>query len=171
MLTPPPQAPLALVLDTNVVIDWLVFDHPFMEPLRRAAAVGRVRILTYDPAIDEVRRVLAYPMLKLPVTRQSAVMTQYLAQTVLATVPPDFTLDALQTPPGFPRCRDPDDQHFLALAFHTRAHALASRDKAVLKLTRRLRKFGVTLFTVPELIETCVRLNEPTAAASVTDFQ
>ena len=30
----PLSAPVRLVLDTNVVIDWLVFEDPFMAPLR-----------------------------------------------------------------------------------------------------------------------------------------
>ena len=163
------QPPWARVLDTNVVIDWLVFDHPFMEPLRRAVDRGHVRVLTYGPAIEELRRVLTYPLLKLPQARQSSVMTQYLAQTTPAIVPPEFSPAALLTPAGFPRCRDADDQHFLALAFHTQAHALVSRDKAVLKLIRRLRKFGVTLLTVPELIALCERSAE--SSVSPLEFQ
>ncbi len=167
----PPTPLLSVVLDTNVVIDWLVFDHPFMEPLRRAIGSGHVRVLTHGPAIDELRRVLAYPLLELPVTRQSSLMSSYRAQTVPATLPPQFSLEALQTPAGFPRCRDADDQHFLALAFHTQAHALASRDKAVLKLTRRLRKFGVTILTVPELIALCERLDDCVVPAITPEFR
>jgi predicted nucleic acid-binding protein len=56
-------------------------------------------------------------------------------------------------PPGFPRCRDPDDDHFLALAHHAAADALVSKDRAVLKLRRRARKFGVRILDVRQLNE------------------
>ena len=36
--------PITLVLDTNVVIDWLVFDDPFMNPLRFGVRDGQVAV-------------------------------------------------------------------------------------------------------------------------------
>lgn len=144
--------PLRVVLDTNVAIDWLVFDHPFMTPLREGLRDGRACVLSYEPAIAELRRVLGYPALKLAVERREKILAQYLAHAHLVEMPADFTLQSLLTPAGFPRCRDPDDQHFLALAFHTRADALVSRDAAVLKLRKRARKFGVPVLDVQEMI-------------------
>ncbi|MBL8513009.1 MAG: PIN domain-containing protein, partial [Betaproteobacteria bacterium] len=41
------NTPVRLVLDTNVVIDWLVFDDPFMSPLREGVPAGRVQVLTH----------------------------------------------------------------------------------------------------------------------------
>ena len=38
--------PLKLVLDTNVVIDWLVFDDPFMDPLREGVRDAQLVVLT-----------------------------------------------------------------------------------------------------------------------------
>jgi predicted nucleic acid-binding protein len=37
-----------------------------------------------------------------------------------------------------PRCEDADDQKFIELAWHARASHLLTRDKALLKLARRL---------------------------------
>ena len=145
-------ASLRVVLDTNVVIDWLVFDRPFMTQLRDGLRDGRACILSYEPAIAELRRVLGYPALKLAVERREAILAQYLAHAHIVQMPANFTLQSLLTPTGFPRCRDPDDQHFLALAFHTRADAVVSRDAAVLKLRKRARKFGVTVLDVQEMI-------------------
>jgi predicted nucleic acid-binding protein len=54
-------------------------------------------------------------------------------------------------PEHFPRCRDPDDNHFLALAWHAKADALVSRDHAVLKLARRSKKFGFQVLTVQQM--------------------
>ena len=144
--------PTLLVLDTNVVIDWLVFADEFMKPLRDAVADGQATVLTSTPATDELRRVLAYPELKLAAGRQAAIFDRYLLQTSAASLPDGFSLANLLLPPAFPQCRDPDDQHFLALAWHSRA-TLASRDKAVLKLRKRAARFGVTIVDVQQLIE------------------
>ena len=145
-------APIRLVLDTNVVIDWLVFDGPFMNPLRHGVRDGRIRVLTHLPAIEELGRVLAYPQLKLGHARQKEIFARYQAETVIAPMPAGFSTKQLMLPGGFPRCRDHDDEPFLALAFHTQADVLASRDNAVFGLKSRAAKFGVTILNVPQLI-------------------
>ena len=146
------SAPIRLVLDTNVVIDWLVFDDPFMNPLRHGVRDARVMVLTHPPAIDELERVLAYPQLKLNVARQREIFARYREQTTSAKMPDGFSTKHLMLPGGFPRCRDRDDEPFLALAFHTRADVLASRDNAVFGLKSRAAKFGVTILNVQQLI-------------------
>ena len=146
------SAPIKLVLDTNVVIDWLVFDDPFMSPLRHGVRDGRIVVLTHPPAIDELKRVLAYPQLKLNSTRQHEIFACYLAETTIVAMPEGFSPTQLMMPGGFPRCRDRDDEPFLALAFHARADALASRDNAVFGLKSRAAKFGVTILNVQQLI-------------------
>lgn len=140
------------MLDTNVVIDWLVFDHPFMTPLRAGVLCGEIVVLTHTPARDELKRVLAYRQLKLTVDRQADVFSRYDAQTTIYPMPPTFSLQNLLLPGAFPRCRDRDDEHFLALAYHAKADALVSRDNAVLGLTKRAEKFGVTILNVPQMI-------------------
>ena len=144
--------PIKLVLDTNVVIDWLVFDDPFMDPLRHGVRDARLVVLTHPPAIDELERVLAYPQLKLDVAQQREIFARYNALTTNAKMPDDFSTKHLMLPGGFPRCRDRDDEPFLALAYHTRADALASRDNAVFGLKSRAAKFGVTILNVQQLI-------------------
>jgi predicted nucleic acid-binding protein len=47
------------------------------------------------------------------------------------------------------QCSDRDDQKFLALAHAEGARWLLSRDRAVLKLARRAKHFGI-LISVPE---------------------
>lgn len=148
--------PIKLVLDTNVVIDWLVFDNRFMSPLRHGVRNGRIRILTHPPAIDELKRVLAYPQLKLDHARQQEIFACYLAHTIAASMPVGFSTRQLMLPGGFPRCRDRDDEPFLALAFHGKADALASRDNAVFGLKSRAAKFGLTILNVQQLIATLV---------------
>ncbi len=141
------------VLDTNVVIDWLVFDHPFMDPLRRSVRDGSLVVITHAPAVEELHRVLAYKQLKIDAERQRRIFAEYQKATELCSLPAGASLKNLMMPGGFPRCRDRDDEHFLSLAYHQRADALVSRDHAVLGLTTRAAKFGLTILNVPQAIE------------------
>jgi len=145
-LTKRVSAPINLVLDTNIVLDWLVFDDPATRLLRDALHDGRVVVLTSPTAADELQRVLAYPHLKLDTARQTEILLAYRASTTLAGVSSESLL-----PPGFPRCRDHDDDHFVALCLHTKATALVSRDKQVLKLKSRAAKFNVRIVDVEEM--------------------
>ncbi len=136
---------LKLVLDTNVVLDWLVFNDPSTEVLSDLQQAAQVVLLTHEPALAELRRVLNYPEFKLDSTKQQFILARYQTLTTRANLPDHFSLQDLQLPPGFPTCKDPDDQHFLALAFHSQADALISKDKALLALRKRAAKFGVKI--------------------------
>jgi putative PIN family toxin of toxin-antitoxin system len=144
-------------LDTNVVLDWLVFDHPFMAPLRTNVQGNRTTVIAHELALEELRRVLAYPQLKLNSERQEEIANEYLAQVSMPVLPNGYARESLLLPQGFPMCRDRDDQPFLALAYHAKAHALVTRDKAILKLRKRALKFGVTIYDVPQAM---TRLSE-----------
>jgi putative PIN family toxin of toxin-antitoxin system len=135
-----------LVLDTNVVIDWLVFDDAFLASFREQVRQRAIQVITHAPALNELRRVLGYPILKLSAERQASVLEQY------AALASPFEGDS-ELPPGFPRCRDSDDDPFLHLAWRAGADALVSRDKAVLKLAKRARKFGFQIYDVPRMVE------------------
>ena len=49
---------LDLVIDTNVVLDWLVFSNPVGAPLERALRSGRCRWLFTRPMRDELAHVM-----------------------------------------------------------------------------------------------------------------
>lgn len=140
------------VLDTNVVIDWLMFNDPYMNPLRQGVADKTMVVLTHQPAIIELKRVLAYKQLKLTPPRQDEIFSRYLALTEEVSLPAGASLKNLMMPSQFPRCRDRDDEHFIALAFHQKADALVSRDNAVFGLKSRAAKFGLTIFNVQQAI-------------------
>lgn len=158
---------MKLVLDTNVVIDWLVFDDPFLAAFRQQVLDGQVAVVTHEPAIVELRRVLGYKELKLDAARQASVLERYEAQTTkwmgegaaanaglpqqAATLAPRPIVSVPPLPKNFPRCRDPDDNHFLELAWRAGADALVSRDNAVLKLAKRARKHGFQILNVPQM--------------------
>jgi uncharacterized protein len=138
---------MRLVLDTNVVLDWLLFQDAAIEPLRLAVRESRVSLVADTHALDELRRVLQYRKLGVAVVRQQEVLKQY--ERALSPLA-DLTGE-MELPLGFPRCRDPDDDPFVALAYLARADALVSKDRQVLKLRKKAAKFGVVVLSPAQL--------------------
>ncbi len=125
---------MRLVLDTNVVLDLVVFNDPGAGSLRAAIESGRVALVTSADCLAELRRVLAYPKFALEAAAREAACRWFEAHAgiVPATAPH----------PPLPRCSDPDDQKFLDLAWTSRADFLVTKDKALLGLARRVSKHG-----------------------------
>ena len=123
--------PLRLVLDTNVWLDWLVFDDPGVQPVKAAVATGHAEIVIDGPCEDELIRVLAYPVRK--VVPDAAVQAARLAECRRITAGTRCSNPG-QTP--LPICSDPDDQKFLELARNTGADCLVTKDRALLVLAR-----------------------------------
>jgi putative PIN family toxin of toxin-antitoxin system len=125
---------MRLVLDTNVVLDLVVFRDAGAAPLRAAIEAGRVTILTSAECLIELRRVLDYPEFKLDEAAQAAACDWFVAHAeILETPDPE---------PLLPRCRDSDDQKFLDLAWIADVEHLVTKDKALLELARRVAKLG-----------------------------
>lgn len=127
---------MRLVLDTNVWIDWLVFDDPSIAPLKAAHQHGRIHIVVNEACLEELNEVLAYPEFRL----DDAQKKNHLAEVDRCTIRHDDQRPARLT--ALPRCTDPDDQKFLTLARDAAADRLLTRDKALLKLNRRLKGAG-----------------------------
>lgn len=142
---------MRLVLDTNVVLDWLVFADARTIELQKAWDERRLELVTHMPALEELRRVLAYPQFKLAEREQKAVLGDYESRVRVVSLPEGVTMENLGMPPGFPRCKDCDDDHFIALAYHHRLDAVVSKDRAVLDLAKRTRRFGVTILSPQQL--------------------
>jgi predicted nucleic acid-binding protein len=128
------------VLDSNVVLDWLVFGDPSARTLAEAVRFGRVRWIATAAMFYELEHVL---------TRSVATAWKVKPQDVLAqwdrwVRPVEAPMPALGSPL---HCTDPDDQKFIDLALHAGATALLSRDRAVLKLAGRARRLGLTIQT------------------------
>jgi putative PIN family toxin of toxin-antitoxin system len=148
MTLAPSSRHLHVVLDTNVVLDWLVFDDRSTLALREAVADGTLVVLTDSGALTELERVLNYAQLDLNDDDKIRVLTTY-----QAVASPADAMDPPCLPHGFPRCRDRDDDHFIELAYRTKADALVSKDKAVLKLRKRAAKFGVRILDSRQLAD------------------
>jgi predicted nucleic acid-binding protein len=145
-----PSTSPALVLDTNVVFDALVFANPAVAPVIDAIRRGRVRWLACPAMRGEAAWVLNQGLLARwrqgPPERRWASVEQAMARF-------DELATAVADPPALPlprpRCSDGSDQVFVDLALHQRAQWLLTRDRALLKLARRLRPLGVRVL-VPE---------------------
>lgn len=120
---------IRLVLDTNVWLDWLVFADPEVEPIASMLTRGEAVAFGDDSCEAEFARVLGYPLGRhtLDPDRASGVLARYRA--IIARPPPP----AVPARP-LPVCRDPDDQRFLEVARDCDAHALVTRDRALLEL-------------------------------------
>jgi uncharacterized protein len=128
--------PLRLVLDTNVWLDWLVFDDTGVAPLKAAIAGAQAEIFIDDACAAELAAVLAYPLRKqiLAADAQAACLAECWRVAHNAPTPADI---ASPDPAPLPRCRDADDQKFLELARACRADYLVTRDLLLLELARR----------------------------------
>jgi len=125
---------LRIVLDTNVWLDWLVFDDPVVAPLRAACLAASIEVVIDAQCEAELERVLGYRFYRevLAPEKQAACLAECrrIARRVDARAG-DAPARAL------PRCSDPDDQKFLELARDARADALVTKDEALLELADR----------------------------------
>lgn len=132
MVRPVPRKPrLALVLDTNIVLDLLHFRDPSVEPIMRALRDGRAACFTNEACREELARVLGYQQFRLDAGEIRRIQDEYaaLAQRCDTAMPESL--------PPLPLCRDPDDQKFLELARTAAADLLITKDKALLALARK----------------------------------
>ena len=131
-----------VVLDTNVCLDLFVFDDPRCARLGQALRLGVIEAVGCAACEAEWHAVLEYPQLALDPARRAQAAAAFHA--LVRPVPAGTALDG----PRLPRCADPDDQKFLALAARTGARWLLSRDRALLVLHRRcLRESGFAILS------------------------
>ncbi|MBB3194584.1 PIN domain-containing protein [Roseateles terrae] len=141
----PPSLPVVaagqrVVLDTQIVMDWLVFDEPRVMPVI-ALVESRHLLWTATAAMK-------------------AEMLHVLGRGVAARYEPDldrihaaFERHCELVPEPVlgmarPRCTDGDDQKFIDLALHLASQGsalLMSRDRAVLKVAKRAARLGLEI--------------------------
>ena len=123
-----------VVLDTNIWLDWLIFDDISTLPLTAAKKNKELRIVINEPCKDEFVRVLSYPKLRLTKFEKAKYISEFEAYSI------DIKISSKKNLPSLPQCRDKDDQKFLLLAEFARADWLISRDNDLLRLNNRLPK-------------------------------
>jgi putative PIN family toxin of toxin-antitoxin system len=125
---------MRVVLDSNVWIDILVFDDPATRPIHAALVARTLDALIDERCLKELTRVLDYPQfVRMNVDKAAALASVGQLSTLVAA-----TLDESERP--LPKCKDRDDQKFLELAHASGADWLVSKDRAVLKLAKRIAR-------------------------------
>ena len=124
---------LRLVLDTNVWLDWLVFDDPGVAPIREALAADRVEIVIDAACEAELERALAYDFGRR--TRDARAQAACLAECRRIARRIDVPVAEAERA-RLPVCRDRDDQKFLEAALAAGAQILVTKDRALLELAR-----------------------------------
>ena len=123
-----------IVLDTNIWLDWLLFEDTGIAHIRQLQEAGHVEILIDETCEAELAGVLGreYGKRRMTDAEQRAALAACRRLTtrvgVRASEPERARL---------PQCRDPDDQKFLELALAAGADVVVTKDKALLDLTRR----------------------------------
>jgi len=143
---------LRVVLDSNVWIDILVFDDPHTRPIRAALESGALAALIDDRCLAELTYVLDYPQFAQRAVDKAAALAT-LGSLSQRVAPPAPAGDARP----LPKCKDRDDQKFLELAHAAQADWLVSKDKAVLKMARRIaRDFGFRIAQPAPFVAACL---------------
>jgi len=125
-----------IVIDTNVVLDLIVFGDPATRSLQQTLESKQRRWIATAPMREELARVLQYPKIVPRLQHYELTADEVLAQFDRKAQLMPVAARALVT------CRDADDQKFIDLAVVHRA-ALLSKDRAVLCMKKRLLAFGV----------------------------
>jgi uncharacterized protein len=131
-----PDKPLA-VIDTQVLLDWLVFAEPRVAPWVEAIEQGAVGWIASPAMRRELAHMASHPSLARWQAESERVLSAFDRWAVVVAEP-------TVTSPRL-RCRDADDQVFIDLALQHRARWLVTRDKALLSLARRARPLGTEI--------------------------
>jgi len=130
-----------LVLDTNIWLDWLVFDDPSVVHLRAAIAAGRAQAVIDAAGEAELARVLGYPLGRFTLDEVGQAACLARCRSVA------LRLDGSGAPAAasvqLPKCSDPDDQKFLELAAACGAAFVVTKDRALLELAGRELPFRI----------------------------
>ena len=130
----------SIVLDTNIVLDLVVFQDPVTQNLGHALELGDLAWIATQAMRDELERVLDYPQIVKSLRHHGRDKAEVLSYWDRWVKPVEAATKAPVT------CKDPDDQKFIDLAVAHQARLL-SKDHAVLCMAKRLAGLGVAVRT------------------------
>ena len=126
-----------LVLDTNVILDLLVFQDPAAEVIQTVLDAKLVDAVRTEASMLELMDVIQRPNFKLSKEQQQIILKQWESSSRLlknsAIEPAPFT------------CRDLDDQVFINMAYSIRPALVLSKDLRVLELGTIAQRHGVEI--------------------------
>jgi predicted nucleic acid-binding protein len=126
------------VIDTQVLLDWLVFADARVARWVGAVERGELSWIACPAMRREFAHMVAHPRLARWQPRSEHALRVFDRYAVLLGEP------AAAAAPL--RCRDANDQVFVDLALQHRARWLLTRDKALLALARKSRVLGTEIF-------------------------
>lgn len=129
-----------LVLDTNIVLDLLVFQDPRSQWIRDGIDQDRFELIYSSEMLLELTDVIARPEFAQNSNDQSTLLSSWTQIAIHKPTPPRCSF----------RCDDPDDQVFIDLAYHYRPSHLLSKDRKVLQMQRALGEHGVWVQSYPD---------------------
>jgi putative PIN family toxin of toxin-antitoxin system len=131
-----------VVIDTNVCLDLFVFHDPRWIQLLEGLKNGSIEAVTRADCHSEWLAVLKYPHLPVKAEQKKSIIDTFDA-LIRVVAPPEKLL-------VLPRCSDKDDQKFLEIARDANAKALITKDKALLKLARKIQLLASYSIQTPE---------------------
>jgi putative PIN family toxin of toxin-antitoxin system len=134
-----------VILDTNTWLDWLLFNDNSVAEIRQRCNDKTIRLVATLRMRDELALVLVRPQFKkhFNATRQpDQLLAEFDALVEIVEAPPALVI--VKTPPHPLMCKDPDDQIFIDLALASSPCVLISKDKLVLAVAKRLKKWLVS---------------------------
>jgi putative PIN family toxin of toxin-antitoxin system len=135
-----------LVLDTNVILDLLVFKDPSTEPIRLMLDAKIVDAVRSEASMLELVDVIQRPIFKLSQQEQEMILQAWEGVTRL------LENTAIESAPFI--CRDLDDQIFLDMAYSIRPAVLFSKDLRVLELRASAKGHGVEITNQYDYLQT-----------------
>ncbi len=119
-----------LILDTNVWLDWLIFQDDLILPIRQQVVERQFKLVATAHMRAELADVLQRPYFDHRQLNVELCLSEFDRVTTLVAAAPIYPL----------KCKDPDDQVFIDLVMSLEPALLLSKDRAVLKLAKRAAK-------------------------------
>ncbi|MFG6448646.1 putative toxin-antitoxin system toxin component, PIN family [Roseateles sp. BYS180W] len=150
--------PWPVVIDTQTLMEWLVFRDPIGLELGQALGNGQLRWLGCPAMREELLHVLGRGVAQRWNPDLAAIEAAFASHcTELAEAQTDMRL----------RCRDGDDQKFIDFALAQGCFALLTRDKDLRALAKRARARGLWVAPAENVLD-ALRLSISQACSSAS---
>ena len=125
---------MRIVLDTNIWLDWFVFNDPMINTLKNWSTRSENTIVINEECKQELISVLAYEKFRLKPAQQIEIASS--VDKICETFNSDGTSLELW-------CKDPADEKFLRLAINSESDFLVTKDWDLLKRKNyRIKNFN-----------------------------
>jgi predicted nucleic acid-binding protein len=128
------------ILDTNIWLDWLVYNDPALTAFIRGYEEACFSIVYTTEMLTEFAIVIRRAAFKRSKTEQKALIDRFKSVATLVELPAERIRSGL-------KCHDPADQIYLDAAFFFKVDGLISKDKMVLALKNKAAKHQIWIGT------------------------